>query len=600
MVGLHGIVYWDSNECPTDSRNQLPPAGRYSSSNFTEITIPGTGHLHVFGHSGRVQVSESPEYTLVLLGNTCELSESDTHSLIDEIRSRPQQALNRLPSEFALCALDSRNRSVLLATDAFGTHPLYYAESSSSCRFSTDLSSLSTHGDSVPRLSDQAIFDFLYFTAVPGPDTIFSGIHRTLPGHMVHIERSRPRLLKWYSPAATSSASAEMFEQRLITGLRESIRHRWHDKERACFLSGGLDSSTVCALASEISESPVKAFSIGFRDDEYDEIGYARIAAKKYGLEHHVHYVSPDAVRERIDTIASAFGEPFANASAITALICAEESYKNGVRTLLAGDGGDELFAGNERYAKQMLLQRFYLLPKPLRAMLSGAVANKRARGPRLLRKGISYVQQAALPFARRLQHYNFIEQYGVENIFSKRFLGKIDAEKPVDHIQTLFESAPFDDALKRMLFVDWNITLADNDLRKVRVACEIAGVDVTFPMLGAEVASVAEEIPARYLMPQGRLRGFYKNAVREILPTSIIDKPKHGFGVPVGRWLTQDAKFANLVQSRLSALEERDILLPEFLAAVRQAHQTEDAVHFGVILWTAFMLETWLEASGH
>ena len=200
------------------------------------------------------------------------------------------------------------------------------------------------------------------------------------------------------------------------------------------------------------------------------------------------------------------------------------------------------------------------------------------------------------MPFAQRLQYYSFIEQSGYQNIFSSRFLGKVDPNHPINHIQKLFDTAPYDDFLKRMLYVDWRITLADNDLRKVRIACDIAGADVRFPMLGSEVVSVSEKMSGSIMMPRGKLRGFYKQSFKDLLPNSIINKAKHGFGVPVGRWMQSDQQFRDFVDVKLTSLTERDILNPEFLVETRLAHRTDNAAHFGAILWTLIVLEIWLE----
>ena len=171
-----------------------------------------------------------------------------------------------------------------------------------------------------------------------------------------------------------------------------------------------------------------------------------------------------------------------------------------------------------------------------------------------------------------------------------------MDPKHPINHIQKLFDTAPYDDFLKRMLYVDWRITLADNDLRKVRLACDIAGADVRFPMLDSEVVSVSEKMSGSIMMPRGKLRGFYKQSFKDLLPNSIINKAKHGFGVPVGRWMQSDQQFRDFVDVKLTSLTERDILNPEFLAETRLAHRTDNAAHFGAILWTLIVLEIWLE----
>jgi asparagine synthase (glutamine-hydrolysing) len=346
-------------------------------------------------------------------------------------------------------------------------------------------------------------------------------------------------------------------------------------------------------------DSPVAAYSIGFPESEYDEMPYAAIAASQFALDHHVHYVSASEIHASMSTVLNAIGEPFSNASTISSFVCAKKAVDDGFDNLLAGDGGDELFAGNERYSKQLKLHVFDRMPGIMRSAISSLNSRLDINTPAPIRKLSSYIRQASLPFSRRLQYYSFIEQSGYENIFSPQFLGRVDPERPMNHIQHLFDSAPYDDYLKRMLYVDWRITLADNDLRKVRIACDIAGADVRFPMLDSRVVSVSENIPGSLMMPGGKLRGLYKQTFKGFLPDAILTKPKKGFGVPVGRWMQSNQEFRDFVDTKLAALADRDILNSTFLDETRLAHRTDNAAHFGVILWTLVVLEIWLENKG-
>jgi asparagine synthase (glutamine-hydrolysing) len=585
-----------SHNTPTNNSRMVPPSGANWRGEDYQHSIQEMGIIRVVApDSNSITLVDETQFLAVLCQSNL-VTEEKIGYLLRSIGDSTAHVLNTFASEFAICYVDVARKAIFLAADVFGSQSLYYAETEDGWIFSSDLASLRTHPGISQTLSKQAIFEFLYFTAIPAPQTISTAIHRIPPGHGVWIDESGVRTHSWYKPQAPEKLDRASYAGRLRASLKNSVSDYWNDGNTACFLSGGLDSSSVCAMASQISRSPVPAFSIGFNDDRYDEIPFARVAAEQFNLKHDIHYVSSDEVMSNLERVASAFGEPFANASTVTALICAQRARKHGFDNLLAGDGGDELFSGNERYKKQMLLHQFQRLPSPLKIVLSSFVSKRNIRAPSIIGKFLSYIRQARLPFAKRLQHYNFIEQYGPENIFCKNFLDEVDTSSPSKLVQQIFESSPFHDFLKSMLFVDWRITLADNDLRKVRTACDIAGSEVRFPMLGIEVRNVAELIPFSYLMPQGRLRGFYKDAFKNILPTSIINKTKHGFGVPVGRWMSANSGFRELVDSRLDSIVEREIISREFIQSVQNSHESDDAVHFGVILWTIFMLETWFQ----
>ena len=301
--------------------------------------------------------------------------------------------------------------------------------------------------------------------------------------------------------------------------------------EGACgaFLSGGTDSSTVSGFLAEVTGAPARTYSIGFDAAGYDEMAYARIAARHFHTDHHEYYVTPADVVEAIPIVAAAYGQPFGNASAIPTYFCAKLARADGVARMLGGDGGDELFGGNTRYAKQYQLSLYDRLPHAIRArglepLLLGVRGIEHVP---LLRKARSYVAQAKLPMPERYESYNLLEHLGPANVLDGEFLASIDRTRPLALMREVYESAGAESLINRMLALDLKFTLADNDLPKVTRMCDAAGVDVAFPMLHESVVDFASALPPDFKLRRTKLRYFFKEALRGFLPEEISDQGK-------------------------------------------------------------------------
>ena len=266
----------------------------------------------------------------------------------------------------------------------------------------------------------------------------------------------------------------------------KSVATASQDGSVATFLSGGTDSSTITGILAELQDNPVDSYSIGFGAEGFDEMEYARIAAKRFGATAHEYYLKPDDVLEAIPLIASTYDEPFANESAVPTYFCAKQAARDGVKIMLAGDGGDEIFGGNERYAKQMVFEHYGRLPVFLRNYLIEPVANGIPGGDTLLpiRKLRSYIRQASIPLPERMESYNFIYRQPLDEMFEAEFLASVNPEIPKEMLQDAYFRADSEHPVNRMLHLDLKFTLADNDLRKVSRMCEAAGIEVRYPLL--------------------------------------------------------------------------------------------------------------------
>jgi asparagine synthase (glutamine-hydrolysing) len=345
----------------------------------------------------------------------------------------------------------------------------------------------------------------------------------------------------------------------------------------------------------QVADKPIRSYSIGFEQSGYDELSYARISARHFGVEPREYYVRHDDVEAAIPKIASAYDEPFGNSSAAPTLLCARMASRDGTSVLLAGDGGDEIFGGNERYAKQQTFELYWSIPQFLRVKFFEPLALSPISRVPLLGKAASYIAQARVPMPMRLHTYNHLYRVGAGDVFERDYLRDIDIDQPRHLLERTWNQAPTDSLIDRMLYLDWKFTLADNDLRKVNRMCELSGVSVAYPMLDDDLVEFSTTLPPTYKVRRGTLRYFYRRALTGFLPDAVIRKAKHGFGLPFGEWLKQSPALQATAYQALEALKRRSIVRADFIDLLIREHRGGHAAYFGTSVWVLVMLEQWL-----
>jgi asparagine synthase (glutamine-hydrolysing) len=363
-----------------------------------------------------------------------------------------------------------------------------------------------------------------------------------------------------------------------------------------CFLSGGTDSSTIAGLLGRITGKPARTYSIGFRAEGYDEIHYARAAAQHFDTDHHEYYVTPDDVVKAIPLVAKQYPEPYGNKSAVPTYYCASLAKHDGIDKLLGGDGGDELFGGNERYAKQWVFSLYDRLPPILRRSLTSSFQSVSPSGENLwpVRKLKSYIMQASAPMPERLQTYNLVVRLGPSHILTSEFLQNIDPHQPAMLLRNWYGQIHAHEMLNRILGLDLKLTLADNDIPKVTQMCELAGVSAAFPFLDEDLVAFAAKLPLSYKLRRTKLRYFFKKALQDFLPHETISKSKHGFGLPFGLWLRTHEPLKELVNDNLTSLTSRHIVRAEFARELVDHRLASHPPYFGTMIWILVMLEQW------
>jgi asparagine synthase (glutamine-hydrolysing) len=365
------------------------------------------------------------------------------------------------------------------------------------------------------------------------------------------------------------------------------------------FLSGGVDSSTLTGMLTQLTGQKIKCFSIGFDQEKFNEINYARIAARAFGAEHCEYFVTPADVYDLIPILIESFDEPFANASAVPTYFCAKLAKQNGIDILYAGDGGDELFAGNQRYADQRLFDYYYEIPEGLRTMLVEpcvfAVAD--ALKVRIFQKAKKYIQRASIPYPQRLTSYGFFHLFPLQEFLTDEFLESIGRDYDPDVASHwYYDHAPANTPLDRQLYLDLKVTISDNDIFKVTRMTEAAGITPRFPFLDHRFAEFAATVPSNVKMRGRELRSFFKKAYADLLPVEVRNKSKHGFGLPISIWLRSDKRLKELMYEMVLSPRsvQRGYFRKKALEKIIELHKGDETSFYGTLLWNVIILELW------
>jgi asparagine synthase (glutamine-hydrolysing) len=512
----------------------------------------------------------------------------------------------RMDGEIAFALWDGRNEQLHLATDRFRVYPIFYADRHDQLAFASRIGAL--FASPIPlsaTIRPDAIVDAVGNSAIPTPKTVFREIAKLPPGHLLVHRLGRTTLAPYWQasflrPSADGEAAlAEELRARFAEAVARRYRTDGSLERLGTFLSGGIDSSTVTGVLMRAAGRPVKSFSIGFGEPRFNEISYARIAARALGAEHYEYFVVPKDVPAVLPALLASFDEPYGNASAVPTHICARLARDHGVDVLYAGDGGDELFGGNERYATQRLFEYYSRIPAWLGRGVIEPVVTTLADSLRwdLFVKGKKYIRRATMPAAKRLTSYDFFNVIPLDHFLTADFLAEVGrGYNPGETLERLHDEAPARTELDRQLYLDLHITISDNDLFKVTRMSEAAGVTARFPFLDYRLAEFALTVPASIKMRGRKLRTFFKSAYAHLLPQEVRAKTKHGFGLPIADWLQTDPVLADMMDDLVmgSRALSRGYFKKEALEDLIRRHRSDSASFFGVALWNLMILELW------
>lgn len=508
-----------------------------------------------------------------------------------------------LQGAFSLALWDAREQHLLLATDAFGIQPLHYYVDAEKCVFGSRLQALLQVPGMPRQIDPTAVWHYLYFTCVPTPKTIYQGIKKLPPGHFLVLSRTGVHLEQYWDMRYAEATQlrvrdcATAVHQHLAEAVRVQATYGEQADTVGSFLSGGTDSSTVSGLLRQALSKPAKTFSIGFAEERFNEISYARLAARHFRMEHHEYFVTPEDTMALIPQLLQTYDEPFGNASVIPTYYCAKLAREHGVETLLAGDGGDELFGGNTRYVDDKIFEIYHALPLWWRQQCFEPLLFRMPWPDRgLINKARKYVRRANIPQPQRFFSYNFFHLIDLHEIFTDDFLAMIPQEAPLALAADHYQAASATSMLNRLLYIDLKLAITDNDLRKVTRMGELAQVRVRYPMLDRALVEFSGKIPAHFKVRGLRKRYIFKEAFKQFLPPEILAKKKHGFGLPISLWLRNTPRLRELACDTLLGPTslQRGYFQRRFLERLFELHGSDQTNFFGDNLWVFLMLELW------
>ncbi len=514
---------------------------------------------------------------------------TDTETIVHLYEEYGTRCVTKLRGMFAFALWDERRRRLLLARDRLGIKPLYYAEAGGKLVFASELKALLQLDEVERKLNWNAISRLFTFLCTPQAESIIEGVRKLEPGHIVIASPGRALRIEryWESHFEPEYGRPEAyFVERLRELIEESVRlHLVSDVPLGVFLSGGIDSSSIVATAARLGSAPVKTFSVGFREPAFDESGYARLMGQRFGTEHHELILEPD-VLGIIEDLAWYLDEPFGDPSAIPTYMVSKLASQH-VKVVLSGDGGDELFAGYDKYVVEARERKYRFVPAPIRRLL-GTVGAAMPDGMR----GRNFLRHIALVGGDRyLDASTLFRRDGKERLF-QRDAWEMLADSDPWRAEAEYLGKVNGSWLSAMQRLDLNSYLPLDILTKIDRMSMANSIEARVPLLDHQLVEFAQTIPPELNLRGGRTKQIFKRAMRGILPDQIIERPKHGFAVPLAHWFRGElGSFVRLLLLS-DRSRQRGIFDPAYIEQLLRQHDNGRNLDFH--LWTLISFELW------
>lgn len=594
------------------------PAVALAHRRLSVVDLTPTGAQPMVSHCGNFIIAYNGEVYNATeiaqdLKDTMFRGTSDTEVILEACASwGVKKTVERLIGMFAFALWDRRNRTLVLVRDRLGIKPLYWSNSSGTLIFGSELKALTKHPKCPTTLNRNAIASYLRKCYINGPESIYKGVEKLQPGHILTVTHGgTPTLQQFWSlkDIATRSQTRqfsgtdEEATEQLESLLADAVAKRMiADVPLGAFLSGGVDSSMVAALMQRHSSNPIKTFSIGFNEEKYNEAIYAADVAKHLGTDHTELYVTPKEALDVIPQLHTMYDEPFADASQIPTYLVSKMTRQH-VTVALSGDGGDELFAGYERYFNTHKFRHIFkqpqallnlearlleqltptsanrlssLLPKPIGNLIAG---HKLQRIPPFLREG-----RLTSMYQRALSH--------TEDPASLLLAGS----ESVDLVWSEAESMNFNDNFAMMQYIDTLDYLPGDILTKVDRASMAASLEARVPLLDHRVVEFAWTLPQHLRVRHGEGKWLLKQVLYKYVPKAMIDRPKMGFSVPIGTWLRGPLKDWSEDLLSQHSLIETEIFKPDIIIQRWNEHKA-GKVNWEYHLWDVLNLQAWAKS---
>lgn len=551
--------------------------------------------------NGEVYNFETIRKDLVRAG--CRLrGRSDTEVIVNLYRERGDGCLRDLRGMFAFGIWDRERSELFLARDRIGKKPLYYYDDGKTLVFASEIKGILRDPDVRRVVNEESIADYLRYDYVPDPKTIFRNLHKLEPGHWLKCTREGVVTRQYWDVSFRGAADTSLDEaaEELKGLIEESVRIRLvSDVPLGAFLSGGIDSSAVVALMAGMQGKPVTTCTIGFDDQAYDERAYARTVSTAFGTDHHEFLVHQN-VAEVLDGLAWHYDEPFADPSSVPTYYVSKITRQK-VTVALSGDGGDENFAGYEKYHTDAVENRCRsMLPAFLWRLLSRALGGGAERsGPALLRKARTFARAVASQgsYGFYLTNTRYDDAFW-NTLLSDGFKKRLGGYDPSSVTRKHFERAGTEDHISRMLYTDIKTYLPGDILVKVDRMSMAHSLEVRAPLLDHRVVEFAATLPSRLKYRRGEKKIVLRRAFEKVLPPEVLARRKMGFTPPMGGWMREDLK--QVVRDLFFHGDCRlaSVLNMDQVRRIYESHQARTG-EYGEVLWNMLMLEMWFRKHG-
>lgn len=525
---------------------------------------------------------------------------SDTEVLVHLYEEEGERLVARLRGMFAFAIWDSLRKRLVLARDRIGLKPLYVYRDGEKLLFGSEIKAILAHPEVDRTIDPIAVEEYLTFGMVPGERAIFRKVRKLPPAHLLVVDRDgfdrSPQRYWELRMQPNLSRTVEDWREELDAKMVETVAaHQIADVPVGAFLSGGLDSSVMVALQSSQSNSPVQTFSIGFEDESFSEIPYARQVAEEFGTIHTEEVITPAAVGV-LDDLVRHYDEPFADSSAIPTLWVSRLARRS-VKVVISGDGGDEAFGGYMRYVhdlREAALRR--RIPAWLRQIALGPIARVWPKAdwlPRFLRAKTLLANLSVEDAEAYANTLSWCRMPWRRRLLSREVASELNGHQPEEIIRRHFASAPGGDPLAGMIASDVNVVLPDDFLVKVDRASMSCGLEVRPPLVDHELVELAAQVPSELKVRHGQTKWIFKQLYQERLPTGIAERRKHGFEIPIDSWLRGPLRemFEALV---LGPRERVADLIDQSSARRLYRHHLAGVGRHGNVLWSLLVLARW------
>jgi asparagine synthase (glutamine-hydrolysing) len=589
---------------PDDEGFYLTPSVGLAMRRLSIIDLQ-TGHQPIQNEDGSVQVVFNGEiYNYRELRKELEKSghrfatHSDTEVIVHGYEEYGSQVVQHFRGMFAFAIWDGKAETLIVARDRPGIKPVHYYKDDEKFLFGSEIKSI-LQCERVPReVNLEALDRFLTFEYIFSPETIFQGIYKLPPGHLLVLCKGDMRVEQYWEnlPAVQEGHDEEYYARHLAELLEDAVRMRLiSDVPLGALLSGGIDSSTVVGFMAKHSRKPVKTFSIGFEDQTYNELNYARIVSKHFNTEHYEFIIKPDAV-DLVEKLVKNLDEPFGDFSIFpTYLVC--KMAREYVTVALSGDGGDELFAGYDTYIADWVARHYQRIPAVIRNNVISNILRFVPPSPKkkgLINRTKRFVEGTLLsPELMHTRWMIFLQEAEKRLLYSDYLLHAFENGNAYKYIWHYFQKAQGAAPLEQQEYVDIKTYLTDDILVKVDRMSMATSLEARVPFLDHKVMEFAATIPGSLKLKGLTTKYILKKAVADLLPPQILTRGKEGFSIPIKNWIMQELRPLLLDTLSESRIQKRGYFRPEYVQQLIQEH-LEGKENHSHRLWALMVFEIW------